>query len=78
MPSYSEIYNYLINYKLITIMSIKKGEPSNNVEQFISSFSMSKVAADNKLPNKSVNRLPYKMDYSHQDGKIIWSRVSMS
>ena len=31
----------------------------DHVEQFISSFAMSKVAADNKLPNKSVNRLPY-------------------
>ena len=27
--------------------------------QFISSFAMSKVVANNKLPNKSVNRLPY-------------------
>ena len=31
----------------------------DHVEQFISSFAMSKVAADNKLPDKSVNRLPY-------------------
>ena len=31
----------------------------DHVEQFISSFAMSKVVADNKLPNKSVNRLPY-------------------
>ena len=31
----------------------------DHVEQFISSFSMSKVAADSKLPNKSVNRLPW-------------------
>ena len=30
-----------------------------HVEQLISSSAMSKVAADNKLPNKSVNRLPY-------------------
>ena len=28
-------------------------------EQFISSFAMSKVVAANKLPNNSVNRLPY-------------------
>ena len=31
----------------------------DHVEQFISGFAMSKVVADNKLPNKSVNRLPY-------------------
>ena len=31
----------------------------DHVEQFISSFAMSKAAADNKLPDKSVNRLPY-------------------
>ena len=31
----------------------------DHVEQLISSSAMSKVAADNKLPNKSVNRLPY-------------------
>ena len=31
----------------------------DHVEQFISSSAMSKVVADNKLPNKSVNRLPY-------------------
>ena len=31
----------------------------DHVEQFISSFAMSKVVADNKLPDKSVNRLPY-------------------
>ena len=31
----------------------------DHVEQFISSSAMSKVAAYNKLPNKSVNRLPY-------------------
>ena len=31
----------------------------DHVEQFISSSAMSKVAAKNKLPNKSVNRLPY-------------------
>ena len=31
----------------------------DHVEQFISSSAMNKVAADNKLPNKSVNRIPY-------------------
>ena len=31
----------------------------DHVEQLISSSAMSKVAADNKSPNKSVNRLPY-------------------
>ena len=31
----------------------------DHLEQFISSFAMSKVAANNKFPNKSVNRLPY-------------------
>ena len=31
----------------------------DHVEQLISSSAMSKVAVDNKLPNKSVNRLPY-------------------
>ena len=31
----------------------------DHVEQFISSFEMSKVVADNKLPDKSVNRIPY-------------------
>ena len=31
----------------------------DHVEQFISSSAMSKVMADNKSPNKSVNRLPY-------------------
>ena len=31
----------------------------DHVEQFISSFAMGKVVADNKLPDKSVNRLPY-------------------
>ena len=31
----------------------------DHVEQFISSSAMSTVVADNKLPNKSVNRLPY-------------------
>ena len=31
----------------------------DHVEQFIWSFAMSKAVADNKLPNKSVNRLPY-------------------
>ena len=30
----------------------------NHVEQFISSFAMSKVVAENKLPDKSVNKLP--------------------
>ena len=29
----------------------------DHVEQLISSSAMSKVAADNKLPNKAVNRL---------------------
>ena len=31
----------------------------DHVEQFISCFAMGKVVADNKLPNISVNRLPY-------------------
>ena len=31
----------------------------DHVEEFISSFAMSKAVADNKLPDKSVNRLPY-------------------
>ena len=31
----------------------------DHVEQFISSSAMSKVAADKKLPNKLVIRLPY-------------------
>ena len=31
----------------------------DHIEQFISNSAMSKVAADNKLPDKSVNRLPY-------------------
>ena len=31
----------------------------DHVEQFISSSAMSKVVAENKLPNTSVNRLPY-------------------
>ena len=31
----------------------------DHVEQFISSSAMSKVTADKKSPNKSVNRLPY-------------------
>ena len=31
----------------------------DHVEQFISSFAMSKVVAANKLPDKSVKRLPY-------------------
>ena len=31
----------------------------DHVEQFISSSVMSKAVADNKLPDKSVNRLPY-------------------
>ena len=31
----------------------------DHVEQFISSFAMSKVVANNKLADKSVNRLPY-------------------
>ena len=31
----------------------------DHVEQFMSSFAMSNVAADNKLPDESVNRLPY-------------------
>ena len=31
----------------------------DHVEQFVSSFPMSKVVADNKLTNKFVNRLPY-------------------
>ena len=31
----------------------------DHVEQFISSSAMSKAAVDNKLPDKSVNRLPY-------------------
>ena len=31
----------------------------DHVEQFISSSAMSKAAADNKSPDKSVNRLPY-------------------
>ena len=30
----------------------------DHVEQFISSFAMSKVVADNKLPDKSVNSYP--------------------
>ena len=30
-----------------------------HVEQFISRSAMSKAAADNKSPDKSVNRLPY-------------------
>ena len=31
----------------------------DHIEQFISSSAMSKAAADNKSPDKSVNRLPY-------------------
>ena len=31
----------------------------DHVEQFISSSTMSQVVANNKSPNKSVNRLPY-------------------
>ena len=31
----------------------------DHVEQFISSSAMSKTVADNKSPDKSVNRLPY-------------------
>ena len=31
----------------------------DHVEQLISSSAMSKVAANNKLPDKSLNRLPY-------------------
>ena len=41
----------------------------DHVEQFISSSAMSKVAADNKLPNKSANRLPYGL--LPLDGKTI-------
>ena len=71
MPSYSEIYNYLFNYRLITIMSIKNRRTIklyDHVEKFISSFSMSKVVAYNKLPNKSVNRLPYHIKMAKQFG----------
>ena len=44
-----------------TLVSINKAciKLYDHIEQFISSLAMSKVAADNKLPNKSVNRLPY-------------------
>ena len=31
----------------------------DHVEQFISSYAMSKAVANNKSPDKSVNRLPY-------------------
>ena len=44
-------------------MSIKERKTIklyDHVEQFISSLSMSKAAADNKLPNKSVKSCPIK------------------
>ena len=40
-------------------MTIVNVSNYDHVEQFISSSAMSKAVADNKLTDKSVNRLPY-------------------
>ena len=45
--------------EITTILQVVNVSNYDHVEQFISSFAMSKVAANKKLPNKSVNRLPY-------------------
>ena len=41
----------------------------DHVEQFISSSAMSKAVADTKLPDRSVNRLPYGL--LPKEGKTI-------
>ena len=50
---------WLINHTPVKIINKACIKLYDHVEQFISSSTMSKVVVDNKLPNKSVNRLPY-------------------
>ena len=52
-------FNHTCCMHLSNSMTIVNVSNYDHVEQFISSSAMSKAAADNKSPDKSVNRLPY-------------------
>ena len=51
------LHPYMPHYACIKL--IVNVSNYDHVEQFISSSAMSKAVADNKSPDKSVNRLPY-------------------
>ena len=52
-------FNHMCLMHVSNSMIIVNISNYDHVEQFISSFAMSKAVADNKLADKSVNRLPY-------------------